>query len=127
MNKVFLLGRLGNDPDITFSNGGKMIAKFRLATTRKYNGSEETTWHNIVYFDKLAEIVAKFATKGKQVLVEGRLSYYEKDDFKKTEIIGEEIQLLGSPSQNTSTKPTGGKFEPPAYHDYDDFDSEIPF
>lgn len=109
MNKVILMGRLGNNPETKQANG-QQLAKFSLATTESYKDKsgekkEQTEWHNIVVWGKLAEIAEKYLTKGSQILVEGKISYksYEKDGEKKyyTEILASSFQMIGGKSEPT--------------------------
>jgi len=82
LNKQLLIGRLGKDPEISVAQSGIKIAKFSLATNRKYKEQEEVTWFNITCFDKLAEIVGQYCHKGNRVYVEGetRKRTYTKQD-----------------------------------------------
>jgi single-strand DNA-binding protein len=80
MNKVILIGRLGQDPEVRRFESGKIVAKFSVATNRKYTNKENqvvelTQWHQIEAWDKLAEVIAQYLTKGRQVCVEGELVY----------------------------------------------------
>jgi len=104
-NKVQLIGNLGNDPEmITMENGSK-LAKFSLATNETYKNSEgekvtDTQWHNIVAWGKLAEIAENYLTKGKEVMIEGKLmsrSYETKEGDKRyiTEVKCNEMLMLG--------------------------------
>jgi single-strand DNA-binding protein len=104
-NKVQLIGNLGQNPEIKSFDGGKKLAKFSIATNESYrnvNGEKvnETQWHNLVAWGKLAEIVEKYVTKGSEVAVEGKLtyrSYSDKEGNKKyfTEIQVNELLMLG--------------------------------
>ena len=106
LNKAMLIGNVGNDPEVRILNNeqGK-VASFRLATTERYkdrNGEvkENTEWHQIISWGKLADIVEKFVKKGSQVYVEGKITtrkWTDKDgnDRFSTEIRTEGIQLLG--------------------------------
>jgi single-strand DNA-binding protein len=104
-NKVQLIGNLGQNPEIKSFHGGKKLAKFSIATNESYrnvNGEKvnETQWHNLVAWGKLAEIVEKYVTKGSEVAVEGKLtyrSYSDKEGNKKyfTEIQVNELLMLG--------------------------------
>lgn len=104
LNKVMLIGHLGRDPEVKFMQSGQAMAKFSLATSRQWEKdgqkSEETEWHNIVIFGKLAEIAGQYLSKGKQIYLEGRLKTrnYDKDGQKHymTEIIASEFLMLGS-------------------------------
>lgn len=104
INKVILVGNLGNDPETSYTQGGMAITKISLATTtvrkdRDGMQQEKTEWHRVTFFGKLAEIAAEYLRKGRQVYVEGRLSYgsYEKDGVRHytTDIIADEMQMLG--------------------------------
>jgi single-strand DNA-binding protein len=104
-NKVQLIGNLGQNPEIKTFDGGKKLVKFSIATNESYrnvNGEKvnETQWHNLVAWGKLAEIVEKYVTKGSEVAVEGKLTYRtynDKDGTKKyfTEIQVNELLMLG--------------------------------
>jgi len=100
INKVTLLGNVGKDPEIKTTSTGKKVATFSLATTEKYSGESKTTWHNIVVWEKLAEICEKYVKKGSQLFIEGKISYrvWEDKDSNKhniTEIVASEVKLLG--------------------------------
>ena len=112
LNKVILIGNLGRDPESReLSNG--MATNFSIATSRKYRNAsgetvEETEWHNVAIFGKLAEIAAKYMKKGSSVYVEGRIrsrKYQAKDGTEKTayEIIGESFQFLGGRGDGEET------------------------
>ncbi|TCL67819.1 single-strand DNA-binding protein [Mariniflexile fucanivorans] len=104
-NKVQLIGNVGNEPEITNLESGKKVAKFSIATNEFYknsNGEKEqnTQWHNVVAWGKIAEIVEKYVGKGKEVALEGKLtsrSYETKEGEKRyvTEVVANEILLLG--------------------------------
>jgi single-strand DNA-binding protein len=102
VNKVILVGNLGQDPKTSVGPSGKAYSRFSLATTDKFGGEERTEWHNIVLFDRLAEIADKYLRKGRQVYVEGRIQtrkYQDKEtgqDRYRTEVIGHTLQMLGS-------------------------------
>ena len=106
LNKVLLIGNLGKDPELRYTPDGLAILKFSIATSEYFNDksgnkSEKTTWHNIVMFGKMAQNLANYLNKGKQVFVEGRISnrsYDDKDGNKKyiSEIIATNIVLLGA-------------------------------
>lgn len=98
VNKVILVGNLGKDPESRTTQSGKAVANFSLAT--QGFKEEETTWHNIVVWDKLAETCTKFLTKGKQVYVEGRIqnrSYTDKEGTTKyiSEVVADQVKFLG--------------------------------
>lgn len=77
LNKVFLVGRLGQDPELRTTQSGKSVATFSLATTEKSKEGAKTEWHKIVVWDKTADIAKKFLTKGKLCHVEGKIQSHE--------------------------------------------------
>ncbi len=103
-NRVSLIGRLGNDPEVKTFDNNRKLAKFSLATNDVYknkNGEkqEETQWHNIVIWGNLANVVENYLSKGKEVVIEGKLNYrsYEDKTGNKhyiTEIIGQEMLII---------------------------------
>ena len=110
INKVILIGNLGNDPEMRFTNSGKAVANLSLATsdswTDKNTGEkkERTEWHRVVAFDKLAEIMGEYLKKGSKVYIEGRLQTkeWEKDGVKRytTEILANDMAMLDSKGDN---------------------------
>jgi len=105
-NKVQLIGNLGNNPEVITLDSGKKLAKFSIATNDSYTNAKgekitDTQWHNIIAWNKTAEMVEKYLVKGKEIAVEGKLtsrSYEDKEGAKKyiTEIVCNEILFLGS-------------------------------
>ncbi|MFC4267859.1 single-stranded DNA-binding protein [Polaribacter marinivivus] len=105
-NKVQLIGNLGNAPEIITLESGKKLAKFSLATNENYKNAKgekvtDTQWHNIVAWNKTAEIIEKYLEKGKEVAIQGKLtsrSYETKEGDKRyvTEIVCNELLLLGN-------------------------------
>jgi len=100
VNRVILVGRLGKDPEIRYSQQGTAVTNFSMATSEKYKGEEKTTWHRLVAFGKTAEIAEKYLSKGSQVYVEGKLQTrsYEKDGQTRymTEVVANTVQFLDS-------------------------------
>ena len=104
-NKVQLIGHVGNDPEIKSFDGGKKLAKLSIATNESYKNDkgekvEETQWHNLVAWGKTAEIIEKYVVKGKEIVIEGKLthrSYEDKNGEKRyvTEVVIDEVLLLG--------------------------------
>ena len=104
VNKVILIGNLGADPEVRYSQSGTAIASFRIATTevwKKQDGSkeEQTEWHRIVAFGRLAEICGEYLAKGSKVYIEGRLQtrkWQDKEgqDRYTTEIVAREMKML---------------------------------
>ena len=105
VNKVILVGNLGNDPEVKYTQGGMAICKVSLATTsvrkdKDGNQQEKTEWHRVTFFGKLGEIAGEYLKKGSQVYVEGRITYSELtgDDGQKryfTDIVADDMQMLG--------------------------------
>ena len=145
MNKVILLGRVGRDPEGRTARG-TTVANLSLATSRRWkdkNGEkqEETEWHNLVAFGKLAEIFLEWVRKGSQIIVEGSIktAVWEKDGEKKyrTEIIVNQLELLGGSSEGKGERPkreegrtkttTRRRYEPEDEDDNRDDDEDIPF
>lgn len=103
-NRVQLIGHVGNDPEVKSFEGGK-VANVNIATNETYTNKkgekvEQTEWHRIVAWDKNAEIIEKFVTKGKEIAIEGKLStrsYDDKDGNKRyiTEVVVSDIMLMG--------------------------------
>lgn len=104
VNKVIILGNLGRDPELRYTQSGTAVCELAVATTRKWKGkdgkmAEETEWHKIVLWGVQAENASKYLAKGRQVYVEGRLKTesYEKDGHKhySTKVQAEVVQFLG--------------------------------
>ena len=108
-NRVQLIGNLGQDPEIKTLESGKKVAHFTLATNDDYKNGEgqkisETTWHNIVAWNGLADIAGKYLKKGRQVAVEGRIVYRSYEDKKGvtkyiTEIVLDQLMMLATPKE----------------------------
>jgi single-strand DNA-binding protein len=100
VNKAILVGNLGKDPKTSTSASGKTVCRFTLATSDRSGGEPE--WHNIVLFDRQAEIANQYLSRGRQVYIEGRIptrKYQDKEtgqDRSITEIVGQTLQMLGS-------------------------------
>lgn len=124
VNKVILIGRLGRDPEVRYTSGGSAVANFSLATDESFkskNGEQQqhTEWHNIVAWNKLAEICGEYLTKGKQVYIEGSIrsrQWEDKSGNKRTnyEIIANTMQMLGSRAD--SERAASGSGRPTASH-----------
>ncbi|WP_025323431.1 single-stranded DNA-binding protein [Deferrisoma camini] len=104
VNKVILIGNLGRDPEIRYTQSGSAVANFSLATTERRKQGEEwvdhTEWHNIVVFGRRAELCGEYLQKGSQVYVEGRIQTRKWEDREgntryTTEIVGLDVQFLG--------------------------------
>ena len=105
VNKVILVGNLGRDPEVRYLPSGDPVANITIATSSRYKSKtgemvEETEWHRVTFFGRLAEIASQYLKKGRPVYVEGRIKtrkYTDKDGIEKyaTDIIANEMQLLG--------------------------------
>ncbi len=106
VNKVIIVGNLGKDPEVRYMPSGSAICSVTIATSRQWKDKtsgerqEETEWHRVTFFDRMAEIAGEYLKKGRPVYVEGRLKtrkYTDKDGVEKyaTEIIASDMQLLG--------------------------------
>lgn len=109
VNKVFLVGNVGNEPEIRTTGGGKKVAKFSLATSRTWNDNsgqkqERTEWHRVTAWDRLADIVEQYVGKGHRLYVEGAIEYSQTEDEVNgvsatrywTDIVAKEIVMLDS-------------------------------
>jgi single-strand DNA-binding protein len=113
VNKVILLGRLGKDPEVRNLESGASVARFTMATSETYKDKttgerkELTEWHNVVLWRGLADIASKYLHKGDQVYIEGKLRTrsWEKEGVTRytTEIVGDEMTLLGSKSSGSNS------------------------
>lgn len=140
VNKVILIGNLGRDPEVRHLEGGKVVANFSLATSEKVNGNEVTEWHNIVVWNKGAEIAEKYLKKGSKIFVEGKIrsrNWEDKDKNKRTtvEILCDNFQMLDGrregadpsyqkPAMSSSGRSNAGDFEAPVN---DGTDDDLPF
>jgi single-strand DNA-binding protein len=107
VNKVILVGNLGQDPEVRYTANQSAVANVRIATSESWKDKatgeqkEQTEWHTVVFFGRLAEIVSEYLKKGSQIYVEGRLrtrKWQDKEgqDRYTTEIVADEMQMLGS-------------------------------
>lgn len=113
VNKVIILGNLGRDPEIRALSNGESVANLAVATTENWkdkdgNRQEKTEWHRVILYKRLAEIAGEYLAKGSQVYIEGRLEtkkWTDKEGVEKftTEIIGNELKMLGSPAGAATT------------------------
>ena len=106
VNKVILIGNLGQDPEVRSTQSGSVVTTFSLATSRRWNDAdghrqEQTEWHNVVCFNRIAEVAGQYLARGRQVYVEGRLQTRSWQDRQtgetryRTEIVCENLQMLG--------------------------------
>ena len=154
VNKVILIGNCGRDPEVRYMPSGQAVANVSIATTsrRKDRNSgemiEDTQWHRVTFYERLAEIAGEYVKKGRPIYVEGRLKYGKYTDQSGVEkntvdIIATELQLLGGPSEGGGQSYGGGAPraaapaaapaprqappQAPAATGFDDMDDDIPF
>ena len=144
LNKVMLIGHLGSDPELRYTQGGAAVANFNLATNERWtdkNGQnqEKTEWHRIVVWGKQAENCEKYLKKGRQVFIEGRLQtrdWEDKDGNKRytTEIKADSVQFLSGTTGGGSGRDYSGPSDsgnsgpgPEASFDQSFNDDDIPF
>ena len=140
INKTILVGHLGQDPEIRYTPAGTCVTTISLATgeiwTDKNNQKQERTeWHRVVFWNRLAEVAGEYLKKGSQVYVEGMLRTNKWKDNKgidryTTEIIANEMQMLGGKPTGTKSKPPANNSQPSPSNpptNFEDFDDEIPF
>jgi len=155
VNKVIIIGNLGRDPEVRYTPSGAAVCNVSVATTRNWKNrdsgekQEETEWHRVVFYDRLAEIAGEYLKKGRPVYVEGRLKTRKwqdkegKDNYT-TEIIAEQMQMLGSRegmgggaagaddhgeprSAAPAPRAPAGKPAAKSATGFDDMDDDIPF
>ena len=152
VNKVILIGNLGNDPETKFLPSGGAVTNVSLATSESWKDKqtgqmqERTEWHRVVFFNKLAEIAGEYLKKGSKVYVEGSLRTrkwqgQDGQDRYTTEIVVSEMQMLDGRSEGGSAQPRQGGYSAPAQSGAapaaaagggyaapsGDFDDDIPF
>ena len=159
VNKVILIGNLGKDPEVRYAPSGSAIANVTIATSRNWKDKtsgerqEETEWHRVVFYDRLAEIAGEYLKKGKSVYIEGRLKtrkWTDKEGVEKytTEIIAQEMTMLGgregggggddegysrepsarpAPAPRASAPAPAARPAPKSSTGFDSMDDDIPF
>jgi len=138
VNKVILLGNLGRDPDVRYTQGGTSVANLALATTEKWkdkdgNKQEKTEWHRVTLWGRQAELAGEYLNKGSSVYIEGRLEtrkYTDKDGVEKytTEVVADRMQFVSTGEKRDG----GGQQQKPQQPERrpqkgDEFDDDIPF
>ena len=154
VNKVILMGNCGRDPEVRYLPSGQAVANVSIATSTKRKDKnsgetvEDTQWHRITFYDRLAEIAGEYVKKGRPIYVEGRLKYGSYTDKttgveKNTvDIIATELQLLGgregmggpsedggsrAPARSATPAASAPRASAPAKSGFDDMDDDIPF
>ena len=130
INKVILVGNVGKDPEVRYLDSGVAVANFPFATSETYKNKQgekvtNTEWHNIVMWRGLAEVVEKYVNKGSQLYIEGKIrtrSYDDREGIKRyiTEIIGDNMQMLGRKGDRSSIPPPSEEDVPVAKSDIKD-------
>ena len=134
VNKCIIIGNLGKDPEMRYTQDGKAIANLTVATSESWKDKatgekrEKVEWHKVTFFDKLAEIVGQYLKKGSKIYLEGKLQtrkWQDKDghDRYTTEIVGNEMKMLGGKGEGETQQQ---KAPAPAASS-NDFDDEVPF
>lgn len=139
VNKVILMGNCGRDPEIRYLPSGQAVANISIATSSRRKDKsgemiEDTQWHRVTFFDKLAEIVGQYVKKGKPLYVEGRIKYGKftnKDGVEQNtcDIIATEMQLLGGREEGQQPAPRAApqQARPAAGSGFDDMENDVPF
>lgn len=152
VNKAILIGNLGRDPELRHTSSGQSVATFTVATNRSWKSqdgtaNEETEWHNIVAWGRLAEICQQYLQKGRKVYIEGRIQTRSWDDAKTgqkrymTEVIANQMIILDPPGGARGDAPPGRAADRQSadegagtqatrdveWPDSDDFDDDLPF
>ena len=144
VNKAIILGRLGKDPEIRYMQNGGALANLSIATSQKWKDiktgekKEKTEWHRVALYNRLAEVAREYAKKGGMLYIEGRIEtkkWTDKDGQNRytTEIIGEEMQLLGGrdtnddKSSNSGLTPSTTNHQQTSGSGVADMDDDIPF
>ena len=135
VNKAIIIGNVGSDPDIRTMPNGNQVVNLSIATSDEWKDKntgdkkEKTEWHRCVFFNKIADIAAKYVNKGSKIYIEGRLQTrsYEQDGVKKysTEIVVNDMQMLDSKNTNSNNEVKEASNNDIAK--FDSFDDDIPF
>ena len=130
VNKVIIVGRLGQDPELNYLPSGNAVANLSVATSEQWKDKqsgekqERTEWHRVSMFGRLGEIASQYLAKGSLVYIEGRLQTdkYEKDGVTKyaTKIIAKDMQMLGGKGEQTSQPQQQPEQSAPPADDFDD-------
>ena len=134
VNKVILIGNLGADPEIRYTQSGSAVANIRVATTETWTKDgekeEQTEWHRVVAFGRLAEIMGEWLVKGSKVYLEGKIQtrkWQDRDgnDRYTTEIVAREMKMLTS--KGNAQGNSGQQYEDPPVPDVPPMDDDVPF
>lgn len=141
VNKVILVGNVGQDPEVKYTPSGTPVAKFSIATNERFKDrsdewQERTEWHNIIAWQRLAEVVGEYVKKGSKLYIEGKLQTSSWDDRQsgskryRTEIVARDIVLLGSHDNEDASdhlNRSGGHQHQETYASSSEITEDIPF
>lgn len=145
LNKAMIIGHLGRDPEMRYLTSGEAVVNFPVATTDKWKDrttgeqKEQTEWHRVSFFGRLAEVAGEYLKKGSLVYIEGKINsrkYTDKDGVERTstEIRGSEMKMLGKPTTQGEQQPRTGaapgaaqRQAAPQGSGFDDMTDDIPF
>jgi len=136
LNKVQLIGRLGQDPEVRYTKSNTAVATLSLATSEKYKDDsgqyqEKTEWHRVVAWGRVAEICKDYLKKGSLVYLEGSIhtKEWEKDGVKRytTEVKAYQMKMLDSKNSNQESKPEENNQPVEISKNFDDMDDDLPF
>jgi single-strand DNA-binding protein len=138
VNKTIILGNVARDPEVRYTPNGSAVCSVSVATNRSWKNKEsgerqeETEWHRVVFYDRLAEIAGQYLKKGKPVYIEGRLKtrkWQDKEGVDKytTEVIAEQMQLLGGRDEEQAPRSEPAPKTSKPKTDFDDMADDIPF
>ena len=142
LNKVMLIGNVGNEPEVKSTAGGGKLAKISLATNRSFTDKsgqqqDKTEWHRLTFWGKLADIVEQYVHKGDRIYAEGRIEYSQSEDGQGgtrywTDVVVSEMVMLGSGQGGGGESTGGGERRPrqspaPAAKPFEDDDDDLPF
>ncbi len=123
LNKIMLIGNLGREPEMSYTQNGRAVTKFSLAVNRRWRDREsneqhdETTWFNIVAWERLAETCNSYLHKGSKVFIEGRMTsrkYTDKDGIERTvwDVIANDMQMLDTKGAGQTANAASGEMDP---------------
>ena len=105
MNKVILVGRLGQDPEHQTAQSGKTFCKFSIATNDGFGDNKKTNWHSCTAFGKVADIINQYAKKGNEIAVSGSLDYNKHEDKTYTNILVNDFTFIGGKKEGSEQPP----------------------
>lgn len=124
MNKVILVGRLGQDPEHKTANSGTSFVKFSLATNDGYGDNKKTNWHSCTAFGKVADIINQYVSKGSEIAISGSIDYNKHEDKYYTGILVNDFTFIGGKSESSSSNQ---KAQPKDADISEDAQDDLPF